>query len=771
MLQNITKKIVLFLFAGLMSFSALSQGGMKQRVADRLYDDLAFYKAAELYSELAKKDDATPYQIRRAAECYRFVGDWTKAEKWYEKLSTNAGAKADDFYNYAQMLKSNEKYKEANKVMDKFFTMASSNSIAKAHNANKDYVAELKSKPNRYVIAIMNDDVNTKFSDFGPNYYTVEGQSQLTFASARKNMALLNKDFQWDGSHFLDVYSSQLGGDGESVEVNKFDKGVKSKYHEGPASFSNDGTKLYLTRSNYLNRKKGLDSARDNNLKLYLAEMGEDGKWGHLSEFPYNSDDYSLGHATVAADGKTMYFTSDMPGTKGLTDIWKSTFDAGKWGTPVNVKEVNTEGREMFPYISKEGVLYFSSDGHVGLGGLDVYRAVGKGESFSKPENMGFPLNTNFDDFALIINKDETEGYFSSNRITDDSYGNDDIYRFIVKEPFGPRLFVVKGCAIEDKTEAKLSETKVQLINLDTKEVIQTITTSASGCYEFLDVPEGRYKVNGSKDNYSKVSDKSFHTDDAENGLYEPANTVLKKRECGLIGLIKDKQTGKPLPGTSVVLRDKTTGGTQTFTTDANGEFSDDLANFACPGGLINYDVTVSKDGFVPKKVTFTHPITKPGIVRMEESLDIDLIPIGMDIKAMCQIEDLLYDFDKSYIRADAAVELNKLIACMKANPGMVVEIGSHTDCRASKRYNEKLSDRRAKSARKYVIKHGIAADRIFGRGYGEIILLNRCACEPTNKSDCSEEEHQLNRRTEFRVVSGGDGVKNNSTNSFRRTK
>ena len=772
MLQNITKKVLLVLITGLMSFSALSQGGgMKQRVADRMFNELAYYKAAELYSELAVKDKATAYQIRRAAECYRLIGDWKKSERWYEKLSKNSGAKADDFYNYAQMLKSNEKYAEANKIMEKFYSMASSNSIAKAHSENKEYVSELKANPEKYVIAIMNDNVNTEYSDFGPNYYTKEGQTQLTFASARKNMASLNKGFQWDGSHFLDAYSSQLGGDGESVKVSKFDKGVKSKYHEGPISFSNDGNKLYLTRSNYLNKKKGKDSDNHNNLKLYIADLKEDGTWGELVDFPYNSDAYSLGHATVTEDGTTMYFTSDMPGTVGLSDIWKSTLVNGKWSTPVNMKDINTEGREMFPYISKSGTLYFSSDGHLGLGGLDVYRAGAKGEGFGKPENMGYPLNTNFDDFALIINKNETEGYFSSNRITEDSKGDDDIYRFLVKDAFGPKTFVVKGCALQDKTGEKLAGTKVQLINLDTKEVLKAITTNNSGCYEFADVPEGRYKVMGSKDKYSKVSDKSFNTDDAENGLVENANTVLNKAECGLVGRIKDKVSGVPLAGVNVILRDKTTGEVKTFVTDANGEFSDDLSSIACPGGVINYDVTLAKDGYQPKQVVYSKAIVKTGVVRMGENLDINLFKIGSGVAGLCQIEDLLYDFNKSNIRKDAAIELDKLVACMKANPGLIVEIGSHTDCRASKKYNERLSDRRAKSARKYVISKGIAANRIFGKGYGERILLNRCACEPTNKSNCSEQEHQLNRRTEFKVVSGGNNIINKSTDSFGRGK
>ncbi|MEN8927360.1 MAG: OmpA family protein [Flavobacteriales bacterium] len=809
-MKNISKQVILLFVVGLLGFQAQSQS-MKQRVADRLYDELSFFKAVELYEDLAKKSSANAYVKRRTAECYRFVGDSKNSEAWYGKLvgetsedkenskEGTEGVKkavedavddaadkieevandqdvsaeenaivAEDYYHYAQMLKMNEKYAKANEMMEKFRTFSGNNSIAKAHSSNTDYVTKLKANPDRYTIAIMGDKVNTEHSDFGPNYKTIDGETKITFASARRNMALMNKDFQWDGSHFLDVYQSKLGEDGESTGVEKFDKNVKSKYHEGPASFSNNGSQMYLTRSNYLNRKKGLDTAKHNNLKLYLSEKDSNGKWGKLSEFPYNSDNYSLGHATVTEDGKTMYFSSDMPGGKGVTDIWKSTFEDGRWTQPTNVENVNTEGREMFPYYNQEGMLYFSSDGHTGLGGLDLYRSTQLGGSFSNPVNMGFPLNTNADDFAMIINTEETEGYFSSNRTGGEAKGDDDIYRFKNHEPFPEPPCLVKGCAMEELTKEKLAGVTVNLIDTKIDRVIATIVTDETGCYEFKDLPEGTYKLKGTKKDFTNTYNHEFSSEDCKNGLIEPANTLFKKRDCGLIGKIVDKVSRQPIKNATIVLLDNKNGEVKTVITDENGEFVDDLANYECPGGIIDFDLTIDKEGYLPKKVNYKKAITEPGIVRMEEDLgNVGIFAVGTDVADLCGIEDILYDFNKSYIRPDAAVELDKLVKCMNENPEMIVEIGSHTDCRASRRYNEKLSDRRAKSARKYVVSKGIAPYRIFGKGYGETRLLNGCACEPTNKSDCSEDEHQLNRRTEFRIVSGGANVKNGSTNSF----
>ena len=777
-MNKVVFKITLVLFFGLLGFNAVGQS-MKQRVADRLYDELNFFSAVEMYQDLAEKKNPSIYVLRRTAECYRFLGNSEQSEEWYSKLiesgsKTGTTAKnseansvvAEDYYHYAQMLKMNEKYKEANDALSTFNSLAGDNSIAKANLLDQGYVDKLKSNPDRYSIAIMNQKVNTEHSDFGPSYYTVNGETKLIFASARKNMSMLNKDFQWDGSHFLDVYESKLGGDGESTGVNRFSKKVKSKYHEGPISFSNNGTKMFLTRSNYLNKKTGIDSANHINLKLYLSEKDSNGDWSSLKEFPFNSDSYSLGHATVTEDGKTLYFSSDMPGGKGITDIWMSKLEGKTWSKPTNVSSINTEGREMFPYLGKDGILYFSSDGFAGLGGLDLYRATPSGDDFSEPMNMGFPLNTNSDDFALIVNGDETEGYFSSNRKGEGTYGNDDIYRLKINEPFTPPLCAVKGCALDEETEEKLSGVTVNLVNAKDNTIVSTLITKEDGCYEFKDLEEGSYRIEGGKEKYTTTYNHSFTTEDCKGGVIEPANTRLKVRNCGLLGRILDRSTGEPIAGTSVIMKDNKTGDQKSFITNEKGEFTDPLDGYDCPGGDLDYEVTISKDGYLPKSIDYKKIITEPGTLVLEENL-FGILKIGAEISELCKIDDILYDFDKSYIRPDAAIELDKLVECMKENTDMIVEIGSHTDCRASKRYNEKLSARRAKAAREYVISKGIEPFRIYGRGYGETRLLNGCACEPTNKSDCSEEEHQLNRRTEFRIVSGGSGVENKSTNSF----
>jgi outer membrane protein OmpA-like peptidoglycan-associated protein len=757
MLKVNIQKIVLVLFIGLISFKGQSQ--MKQRVADRLYDELAYFKAVELYEDLASKSKATSYQIKRTGECYRELGDYKNAEIWYSKLVSGNDATADDYYNYAQTLKSTEKYKEANVQMEKFFEKASANTIAIAHSENKDYSNELKVHADRFEIEPLNE-VNTKYSDFGASYYEMNGEKVLVFASSRRNMNALNKEFQSDGSHFLDLYTINLNDDGQGVSQDKFYKEVKSKYHEGPVSFSNKGAKMYLTRSNYLDKKKGLDSKSHNNLKLYLSEF-ENGVWGDLKEFKYNSDDYSVGHATVTEDGTTMYFISDMVQpiggnankNKGETDIWKSTRKSidEEWGLPENVKSVNTEGKEMFPYIGKSGILYFASNGHVGLGGLDMYRAEPKDEGFGEPLNMGYPLNTNYDDFGFIVNDEETLGYISSNRLGIDSKGNDDIFKVKILYPFGPKLYKISGTAIDLATGEKLAGVDIKIVDTETEGIVKDGKTDDKGFYSLVGLPEGKYKIIGYKDDYSSVEPPLvINTDDIVGREMIDTDVNMKKNDCGLIGTVSDAETGESIEGVKITLTNKATGQSEELATDEKGQFKDPLTGIPCPGGTIDYKFVLEKEGCYPKEINFKYVITKAGIVNLNEFLKVNLISNNrvVEVSEICGLDDILFDFNKYDIRTDAAKTLDKLVSCLKENPGMRVEIGSHTDCRGSSSYNRRLSAKRAKASMKYVISKGISKDRILGKGYGADKLKNYCSC-----SKCSEEDHQENRRTEFNTI------------------
>ena len=429
---------------------------------------------------------------------------------------------------------------------------------------------------------------------------------------------------------------------------------------------------MYMTKSNVVDGKKILSDKRQAKLQIFLSKK-EGEKWGALESFQYNNKEVNIAHVSVSPDGKSLFFSMEDNTEAGIVgkggkDIWMCEKQGGSWSKPVNVESINTEGDEVFPHITESGALYFSSDGHLGLGGLDIFKATPKGGRYTVL-NMGFPINTSDDDFSLVVNKKENYGFFSSNRV-EGSYGNDDIYSVKIKK-----------MPVEDSTLVQIT--------------------------------------------------------------------------------VADAEKGFLLEGVKITLVDTVTGERYIFITDSLGSAEGNIKTVDDLGRL---QVTLSKDKYFDNTFSVTDDMFKEDAIRIDELLQLDT---GL-VNRYCKINEILFDFESWEIRPDAAAELDKLVACMKNNDRMVIEIGSHTDCIGPKKYNKRLSSKRAEASRDYVVSKGIEPDRIFGKGYGEDRILNRCECEMPNwRSDCSDEEHQVNRRTEFRIVKGGTGATNNSTNSF----
>lgn len=770
------QKISLVFIIALISFNGLGQ--FKQKVADKYYDQLAFFKAVELYEDLAKKKKATDYQVRRTADCYRLIGDYKNSEKWYEKLVSMSGVKDDDRYNYALMLKSNEKYAEANAQMEMVYNSNPNHITAKAHHENNGkYVADLTDNKDRFKVKNLGSKINTVNGDFAPNYMTPEMKT-LVFASNRRNMNALNKKSQWDGEHFTDVYVAGLNEFGVVGDVNPFSKEIKSKYHEGPVAFSNKGTVMYVTRSNYLNKKKGLSKDRHVNLQIYIAKKEGD-KWSDLVPFKYNSDEYSTAHASVTEDGSTMYFVSDMQEprggngnkSKGRKDIWRSVKKSnGEWGIPENVPSVNSEGDEMFPHINSEtGILYFASLGHVGLGGLDNFRAFPNDDGTFKVINMGYGVNTSSDDFGFIVDNKEEKGYFTSNRNDMDAefgknIGEDDIYWVEILEPFCDGTWRIRAC-VKDENGVALEGATVILTNSVTGKVVAE-KLATGGSAEIIDIPPGKYKVSAKKKGYMTTDLFEFDTDKVNctelwRGNDCKVGVIMKKVDCELFGIIKEEvneiTSGQPLEGVRVTVTNNKTGKTYEYVTGADGRFVDLLEDIDCPDGLIDYSFLFEKDGYFPLKIEdFKYKIDKSGPINLNElmkrKLDLTEKKEKADITNVCGVDKIYYGFNKYKVDSKASIELDKIVACMKEYPEISIEIGSHTDCNGRRSYNERLASRRARYAMKYVVKKGISKRRITYKGYGEEEILNGCECDGRDSS-CSEEEDAVNRRTTFRVT------------------
>lgn len=501
---------------------------------------------------------------------------------------------------------------------------------------------------------VENLNSNSKNSDFGTTFY---GENKIIFSSSRKD-GLLKTKWKENKQPFLDLYVGTINDDGSVTDVKVFSTNVNTKFHESSVSFTPDQKTVYFTRDNYLDKKLGKDEDGVTNLAIYKATVASDGSWSNIQPMPFSNETYSCGHPTINSDGTKLFFTSDMPGAYGGTDIFVvDILSNGTYGIPKNLgRKINTLGKEMFPYIDKDNVLYFSSDSRKdGMGGLDVYAAKVYEDSVSDALHLGAPVNSEFDDFGYILKNDINEGYFSSNR--ENGTGDDDIYHFTASPP----------------------------LNIECEQV--------------------------------------------------------------LTGVVKDKKTGTPIGNTVVVLFDENDKELGSKTTDDNGAFS---FNVNCD---TKYKIVAAKENYEKDEEIFTTKDNPDEKINLSLDLEPMKVPeVIVDVKKkriVVNINPIYFDFNKSNIRTDAAIELDKVVAIMQKYPELMIGGGSHTDVRGKDAYNMALSSRRASSTVKYIINHGIDSSRITAKGYGETQIINHCA----NGVECDDTYHQQNRRTEFVVL------------------
>ncbi|MNJ86421.1 Outer membrane porin F precursor [compost metagenome] len=740
------------------SLSVWGQSG-KLKKADSHFNRLSYAYAAELYEELIGSEVDSPALKSKLAYSYLKMDNYTKSVDYYSKMIESSEAKPEDYYNYAYVLKQTGNYTESDRWMNKYSNAAQADLRSQLFLGNTSYKSKIeKTAP---FFSLTNLDLNTGVADFG-GYYNA-AQNQMYFITARKKRVFVKKEWSWNANRFLDLYSTSVSTDNQLGSPKRVSK-VNTKFHEGPLAFSPDGKTVYFTRNNISSGKKRRDGQKIQNLKLYIATLDEAGKWNNEKEFPYNSKDYSIGHPALTSDGKTLYLVSDKPGGMGGADLYKvAVLENGAFGEMTNLgNKINTEGQEMFPFIDAQQRLFFSTDGHPGLGGLDVFVAFLEEGKIGKIHSLGLPVNSQYDDFAFNLSKDLKTGFLSSNR--EGGKGGDDIYAVQLIRPIAFGV-TIKGTAKDKKGEI-VPHAKIDLKD-DKGSIIGTVTADENGAYSFEAEYEKNYALAGSKTDYfdGKNTANTF-----TNEQVVIADVVLEKDPgLSLYALITDKKTGKPLEEVSVYLVDNMTNKSKKIVTPASGDFREALFEKKL-NDRGSYNLVLQKDGYFSKTVTYNTLFDKPGQYDIHAILDLGLDPEVKDLSEMVQINPINFDLNKYVIRPDAAKELDKIVDVMNKYPNMVVELGSHTDCRASKAYNMKLSDNRAKASAEYIKKKITNPARIYGKGYGESRLLNGCECEGNVKSDCPEEEHEKNRRTEFKVISTGDDklkVNNTSTDNF----
>lgn len=488
------------------------------KLADKFFGNYGYVKAAELYKEAYDDGDQSKHVLIRLGECYYNNSDAANAAQWYGMaLNKYNNVDSEYVFKYIQSLKSQGKYEEANDWLVKYKEMYPDDSRVQGYSlTNLDVYEELK-KADNMIVDLQNLPINTANSDFAPYVY----DGMLYYASANDSNS--KKVYAWNKEPFLDIYMVSAEnndkvvtfGTPESLNANK----INTDYHEATIAISNDGQTMYFTRDNVNKRNRlGYDTEGTTYLKLYKATFdNEDMRWDNIVELPFNDKVFSTGHPTLSPDGKQLYFVSDREGGLGNTDIYVvDIMEDGTYSEPRNLgPKVNTEGREMFPFVSKDSTLYFSSDGHLNLGLLDIFKSdILKNEN-ANPVNMGAPYNSGDDDFAYFVNSSEegSKGYFSSNR--PGGKGNDDIYGFnaYVCEQ------IISGVTRDKLSNEILPEVTVRLIGEDGK-VIEEIESDENGEYEFKVDCNETYVVIGTKNDY-REDRKDISTDDEHEKVHE----------------------------------------------------------------------------------------------------------------------------------------------------------------------------------------------------------------------------------------------------------
>jgi outer membrane protein OmpA-like peptidoglycan-associated protein/tetratricopeptide (TPR) repeat protein len=737
------KTLYKIFFLSLISFSVQSQSA-KLKKADDFYHKLAYHNAIELYEDLLNTPLSNTELKSKLAHCYFSKGDINRAIETYSDALKSGNLPKEHYFYLAQSLKQVGNYAESDKWMQFFYDINNLDKRANNYVQNKNYLNQIENEGIHF--SVSNAPFNTSSSDFGAYEYTPD--SSLLVVSSRRN-ALIKNYWSWDGTNFLDLYRVRKS----SNRIDYFSPSVNSKYHEGPLCFNLDYSKVYFTRNNIKKGKERRDEKGIQNLKIYIADVSiKDGSWTNIKELAFNSKDYSIGHPTISRDGKYLYFVSDMPGGFGGADLYKAPINEyGEVGKPENLgAKINTEGQEVFPWISGDGLLFFSSDGHVGLGGLDVFVCSIDNGVIANITNVGKPLNSQRDDFAINFSSNQQTGYFSSNR--EGGSGNDDVYSFILTKPF---IFkTILSGVVKDKENNKILVGAKVLLKDKSGKIVNSAIADSNGGFSFPVEIGIVYEIIVSNENYIQNSDVVSITKESPREIKKEIY-LDKTPDFSLYGIISDAKTGNVIPDVSILITDKYTKNVIfEGKTSNSGDFLINRLDVKI-GTKLSYTVKISKSGYLSKTKDVEYQISKPGVINLHEILNISMakVEIGADLASLVEIKPIYFDLGKFDIRTDAALELDKIVNIMNEYPNMIIELGSHTDCRSSKDFNLKLSSNRAKASADYIKKRITNPQRIYGKGYGESKLINDCACEGNLKSNCSEDEHQKNRRTEFIII------------------
>ena len=628
-------------------------------IAKSNYEDYNFSPAISKYLKLARSGKKSKEIYEYLAMAYFNNSQYDLASNWFNKLIDGypQGLDPEMYFRASISFKSIQAYDVSDLFMKKYIELKNSPLSNHYLNVSSNYLDSVLKNSGGY--SLYETKINSINSDFGPNFYD---DDRIIFASSKETTG--NKKFKWSDEPFLDLFIAKIDSSGNLYNREPLKGDINTKYHESTATISKDGNTMYFTRNNYF--KGRLKSARDKEvkLKIYKATKQND-SWGSIEELPFNGDQYSTAHPALSPDNDKLYFSSDMPGSYGKSDIWfVYIFENGEYSQPINVgPNVNTEFRESFPFLDMENNLYFSSDGKLGLGGFDVFSSKLNNRGYPQSSiNLGMPVNSAFDDFGYVYNQMKNFGYISSNRDGLNGSSSDQVYKIVKNNNANYSNngleeniceFILEGKVYDTFTRELLIGAKVQLLNSN-KNIISNYTVDENGNYKIDE------DVNCSDSYYLRVS---------------------------------------------------------------NG---------------ISYNIREIEIDFTQKGKVY-------------ENIDLKWTSncLPDDLICVLGVEPIYFELNKSTLKKNSVLSLNKVLVALFKYPDMILQIRSYADSRASKEYNKKLSLRRANVTKQWLVNRGVNSNRLLIQAIGEENKDNICKGD----ANCSEAEYQLNRKSTFKIL------------------
>ena len=736
--------IITIVCAIVFDFSAISQN-KNEKKAERAYENFLYKRAISLFE---KVEEPTPEAIRHLADCYIKAQQYESLEGIYQTLISTESYNAEDLWNYAEAVKYNQKYEKYDTIINLYFDKYENSERTKQLKSESASFNKILNSEPRF--SIYSSNANTAEQEFSLNYY---GDSVI-FIGTGSNQSLSREVWSVNQKPFLDLFVGVPSDSGKIINIQSFDSKIESNYHYGPVSFNNDFTNLIFTRND-------ADASKDGviRLQLYFSEfLGKE--WSKEVPLKINSPDYSVGHPAIDSKNKRLYFASDMPGSYGGTDIYYCNYSENwELSTPINLgPKINTPSNELFPYYHQNGYLLFSSNGHLSLGGLDNYlaRFDPLNQQILFVQNLGKPINSNYDDFSLVMDKEMASGYFSSDRIG--GKGSDDIYYFFTKE--------------EELQQPYLINLIVSLPNGDTtydysyklsQNIIKTELNKHLGdTIPRFNVSPGEVKLN--------VEKMGFHNDSLTFTILENTfeyNAVIKLQKIQyptLKLLAKDSETKNVIDDVkfsffTINLED---------TLNAEGSLTYEfLENF----DSISVSIIAKAVGYEKKQITkaifsengidqiIIMELNKSPVTILEDSIK-PVVAQTNDTKESIDQKDeevielgpIYFDFDEATITEKSKLIIDEYILLLKNNSNWRLEVKSYTDCQGAEDYNLILSNKRAKETVSYIKSKIVNKERVFGNGYGEQNPNIDCKCDE-EKPICTTDQQRQNRRSEFFII------------------